>query len=146
MKSASDAEIPLPRKNRGSRINTGVVTTVYNVVIFNITLGINGSEEFDLHGLFSHELATIPTSLFLDDGSMISVSSKSKPNNDLEDPSRTGEIPDWIVLDGCAILLTINCSIYGTLLKWVNVVTAYVHSRVVNCDVHLSSTDKWAIA
>ena len=75
-----------PWITHGRGINTGSVTTVDTEVIFNIALGINGSEEFDLHGLFSHELATIPTSLFLDDGSMISVSSKSKPNNDLEDP------------------------------------------------------------
>ena len=57
-------------------INTGAVTTVDIEVIFNRTLGIICSEEFDLHDLFSHELAPIPTSLFLDDGSMISASSK----------------------------------------------------------------------
>ena len=57
-------------------INTGAVTTVDIEVVFNRTLRIIGSEEFDLHDLFSHELAPIPTSLFLDDGSMISASSK----------------------------------------------------------------------
>ena len=49
----------------GRGINTGAVTTVDTEVIFNITLDINGSEGFDLHGLFSHELATIPTFTFL---------------------------------------------------------------------------------
>ena len=44
-----------------------------------------------------------------------------------------------MVLGGCAILLTINCPIYGTLLNWVNAVTAYVHARVVNFDGHLIS-------
>ena len=52
-------------------INTGGITTVDIEVVFNRTLGIIGSEEFDLHDLFSHELAPIPTSLFLDDGRMI---------------------------------------------------------------------------
>ena len=47
-------------------------------VVFNRTLSIIGSEEFDLHHLFSHELAPILTSLFLDDGSMISASLKLK--------------------------------------------------------------------
>ena len=56
-------------------INTGAVTTVDIEVEFNRTLGIIGSEEFDLHDLFSHELAPIPTSLFLYDGRMISASS-----------------------------------------------------------------------
>ena len=44
-------------------INTGVVTTADFEVVFNRTLGIIGSEEFDLHDLFSHELAPIPTLL-----------------------------------------------------------------------------------
>ena len=57
-------------------IDTAAVTTVDIDVVFNRTLGSIGSEEFDLHDLFSHELAPIPTSLFLDDGSMISASSK----------------------------------------------------------------------
>ena len=57
-------------------INTGVVTAVDIEVVFNRTLGIIGIEEFDLHDLFSYELAPIATSLFLDDGSMMSASSK----------------------------------------------------------------------
>ena len=57
-------------------INTGAVTTVDVEVVFNRTLGIIGSEEFDLIYLFSHELTPIPTSLFLEYGSMISASSK----------------------------------------------------------------------
>ena len=56
--------------------NTGAVTTVDSEVVFNRTLGVIGTEEIDLHDLFSHELTPIPTSLFLDDGSMISASSK----------------------------------------------------------------------
>ena len=62
-------------------INTGAITTVDTDVIFNRTLGIIGSEEFDLHDVFSNELAPIRTSLFLDDGSMISASYNSKLNN-----------------------------------------------------------------
>ena len=61
-------------------INTGVVTTVDIEVVFNRTLGIIGSEEFDLHDVFSYELAPIPTSLFLDDGSLISASSNCDVN------------------------------------------------------------------
>ena len=58
------------------RINTGAVTTVDIEVVSNRTLDIIGSQEFDLHDLFSHELAPIPTSLLLDDGIMIPASSK----------------------------------------------------------------------
>jgi hypothetical protein len=67
------------------------------------------------------------------------ASSKSKLKNYLqvEESSRTGEKPDLIVLDGCAILWTINWPISGTLLDLVNAVAAYVHARLMNCDVHL---------
>ena len=41
----------------------GAVRTVDIEVVFNRTLSIIGSEEFDLHNLFSHELAPILTSL-----------------------------------------------------------------------------------
>ena len=50
------------------------MTTNYIEVVFKRTLGIIGSEEFDLLNLFSHALAPIPTSLLLNDGSMISAS------------------------------------------------------------------------
>ena len=57
-------------------MNMGAIRTVDIEVVFNRTLSIIGSEEFDLDDLFSDELAPIPTSLFLDDSSMISASSK----------------------------------------------------------------------
>ena len=50
-------------------------TTVDTGIIFNRTLGITCSREFDLRDLFSRELAPIPTSLFLDYGSMQAASS-----------------------------------------------------------------------
>ena len=57
-------------------MNMGAIRTVDIEVVFNRTLSIIGSEEFHLADLFSDELAPIPTSLFLDDSSMISASSK----------------------------------------------------------------------
>ena len=78
-------------------INMGTATTVDTEVIFNRILGIIGSGEFDLHGLFSHELATIPTSLLLYDGSMRPDSYKNYLQ--VEESSRAGENPDLIVLE-----------------------------------------------
>jgi len=48
----------------------GATTAFDTELIFNRTLGIMGSGEFDLQDLFTHELSPIPTPLFLDDGSM----------------------------------------------------------------------------
>ena len=42
-------------------MNMGAIRTVDNEVVFNRTLSIIGSEEFDLDDLFSDELAPIPT-------------------------------------------------------------------------------------
>ena len=110
------------------RINLGATTTVDTEVIFNRTLDIIGSGEFDLHDVFSHEVAPIPTSLFLDDGSMRQASSKSKHKNYLqvEESSRTVEIPDFIVLDGCAILWTNDCAIPSTV--------QYLARGICTCD------------
>ena len=99
------------------RINLGATTTIATEIIFNRTLSIIGSGECDLHDLFSHELAPIPTSLLLDDSSMRPASPKSKHNN-----YRTVEIPVLIVLDGCTIYWTINCPISCTILDLVNAV------------------------
>ena len=67
------------------------------------------------------------------------ASSKSKHKNylQIEESSRTVEIPDLLMLGGCAILWTINCPIFDTLLDLVNAVAAYVHARLMNSDVHL---------
>ena len=62
-------------------INTGTGTTVDTEVILNRTLGIIGSGEFDLHGVFSYELAPIPKTLLLDDGRMRPASSWSTTQN-----------------------------------------------------------------
>ena len=63
------------------RIHLGASTTVDTEVVFNRTLGIVGSGEFDLHDLFSHELAPIPTSRFLGDSSIRPASSEAKLKN-----------------------------------------------------------------
>lgn len=44
--------------------------TTFDTDIFSRTLAIMSSCDFDLESLFSHELAPIPTSLFLDDGNI----------------------------------------------------------------------------
>ena len=69
-------------------------------VIFNRVLGIFGSGKFDLHNLFPHELAQIPTSLFQKNSK-----SKLKTFLQVEQSSRNNlQKPDLGVLDVCAIL------------------------------------------
>ena len=102
-------------------------------VIFNRTLGIIGLGEFDLHNLFSQELAPISTSLFLDDGTMRPASSKSKQKAFLqvEQSSRNKlQRPNLLVLGGCAIPWTIHWPISGTIKDLANVIDAYIQVRL----------------
>ena len=46
--------------SNGAKEFTRIISNVDMEVIFNRTLGVIGSAEFDLHGLFSHEWAQIP--------------------------------------------------------------------------------------
>ncbi len=98
-------------------------------VVFNRTLSIIGSEEFDLHHLFSHELAPIPTSLFLDDGSMISASLKLKLklNHTLSWRVISHRRKSWLNRAWWLSNIVDNqLSDIRQLLNWVNAVTAYV--------------------
>ena len=61
------------------RINLGATTTIATKIIFNRMLSIIGSGECDLHDLFSHELAPIPTSLLVH--VLVAVSCTPKKNN-----------------------------------------------------------------
>ena len=102
-------------------------------VIFNRVLGIFGSGKFDLHNLFPHELAQIPTSLFQN----ISKS-KLKTFLQVEQSSRNNlQKPDLGVLDVCAILWAIHCSISGTIKALANVIVGYIQVRLTACDVYL---------
>lgn len=136
-------KISSPLKTMGAtrkQVKLGITTTFDTEVIFNRTLAIIGSGgEVDLHDLFSHELAPIPTSLFLDDGNMRPASSKSKLKNFLEvqQSSRTMRNPDLVVLDGCAVLWAIHWPIAGTLFDLVNAVALYIEVRLRNSDVNI---------
>jgi len=117
----------------------GATTTFDTEVIFNRTLGIMGSGEFDLQDLFKHELSPIPTSLFLDDGSMRPATAKSKLKSffGVHHSSRSLCKPDLVVVDGCAMLWAIHWPISGTVLDLVNAIAAYLDKRLANSDVHL---------
>ena len=79
-------------------INMGTVTHVDTEVIFNKTLCIIGSGEFDLHGLFYYDLEESPTSLLLYDRSMRPACESCNNYLQVEESSRTGETPDLIGL------------------------------------------------
>ena len=72
----------------------GTASPVDTEVIFNETLGIIVSGEFDLHGMFSRELAPIPTSLLICDQPLQNENSKNYLQ--VEESSQTDETPDWI--------------------------------------------------
>lgn len=121
------------------RTPLGCATTFDTEVIFNRTLGILGTGEVDMPALFSHELAPIPTSLFVEDGGMRPASSKSKLMNCLEVQQSYRNVPQpkLAVLDGCAILWVIHWPPGGTVQDLATTLAKYIQRKLVIGDVNL---------
>ena len=79
-------------------------------LIYSRVMALKGCRTFNLPALFECELAPIPTALFDDDGDMRSATSKStmKTRLQVEVSSRTLTRATVKVLDGCALLWTVN--------------------------------------
>ncbi len=124
--------------NRRKHVQVGPVMTYDTDFIFNRTLGLLASGDIDLQNLFSYELAPIPTSLFMEDGGLRPATAKSKLKNCLqvEHSSRTLTRADVVVVDGCAILWTIQWP-NGTVKDLVMSVARYISPKLKNSDVYL---------
>ena len=90
------------------------------------------SRDVDLKDVFSHELAPVPTSMFEDSGDMRITKSKStlKRKLQVQQSSRTLPTPETIVVDGCAILWTIQWPKHGTVQEYVNNVLEYIFGNL----------------
>lgn len=108
-------------------------------VIFNRTLGILNTMDFNLRELFHYELSQIPTALFTDDGSLRPATSKSnlKKSLEVEQSGRTTPDPQVIVLDGCAVLWTIHWPVPGTINDLITTVETYLRQKLFHSDVYL---------
>ncbi len=83
--------------------------------IFNRALGAMNTVDIAIMQLFYYELASIPTSLFCDDGTLCPASAKSKLKDSLKTEKlvRTIPKPEVTFLDGCAVLWTISWCVSG---------------------------------
>ena len=97
------------------------------------------SRDVDLKDVFSHELAPVSTSMFEDSGEMRITKSKStlKRKLQVEQSSRTLPTPGTIVVDGCAILWTIQWPKHGTVQDYVNNVLEYIFGKLQHSDVNV---------
>ena len=69
-------------------------------------MGLVSTQTIDLQDLFNYEVASLPTSMFDDNGNMRISTSKSVLKNKLQvtQSTRASVKPNAIIIDGCAIL------------------------------------------
>ena len=79
-------------------------------LIFGRVIGLLSTRSLDLENLFQHELAPIPTSMFLDNGEMRLVTTKAVLRHKLqcEQSSEMYQEPSLVIIDGCAVLWTVH--------------------------------------
>ena len=89
--------------------------------------------------LFSYELTPLPTSMFDEFGEIRGDKSKAKLRKLLakELSARNISKPDLIVLDGCAILWSVNWPSNGRVSDSVDNFLSYVFTLLHESDVHL---------
>ena len=108
-------------------------------LIYSRVMGLMSSRDVDFKYVFSHELAPVPISMFEDSGDMRITKSKSTLNRKLqvEQSSRTLPTPETIVVDGCAILWTIQWPKHVTVQDYVNNVLEYIFGKLRHSDVNV---------
>ena len=109
--------------------------------IFNRLLLFNqvSDVEIDMKTVLGFELTPLPLSMFEPDGKMRLCKNKSDLKNTLkkEIPSRTAKAPDFVIIDGCAILWIIHWPTSGTLSSYIKGFLKYVLDKVSQNDTAL---------
>ena len=92
----------------------------------------------NLEDVLKHELSPVPSALFDETGDIRSASGKSVLKNSLqiEVPIR-GCTTDVIIIDGCALLWTIQWPSKGPVSDLANAVYKYIQSKILDHDVCL---------
>ena len=114
-------------------------TKVYDMnAIYSSVIGLLASgREIDLKDLFSHEMATVPSAMFNENGMKIcKTKSVLKRNLQVEMSNRTLH-PDATVIDGSALLWTINWPSEGTVNDFVTNVKNRLKKYLEKTDVYL---------
>ena len=107
--------------------------------IYSRVIGLlASSQEVDIHDVFSHELAPVPTSMFTENGMRI-AKNKSVLKNKLqvEVSDRNIGSPDVTIIDGSALLWAVHWPEQGTVLDFVGNVKKRIAKYLEYSDVYL---------
>ncbi|MES9884040.1 MAG: hypothetical protein ABW185_24600 [Sedimenticola sp.] len=120
-------------------IQIGNVNVYDTTLIYSRVIALQLSRNVSMVEVLKFELAPIPTSMFLESGDMRTSGSKSVLKNKLgvQIPSRTAESPDVIVIDGCALLWTVNWPVNGIVEDFVDNFCQAVLWKLKNANVNL---------
>ena len=121
------------------KIKLGEISLFDTNLIYSRVMGLIGACNIDLKTVFQHELSPIPTSMFGDDGEMRITKSKStlKQKLKVEHSARLFHPPEGTIIDGCAILWTINWPVNGTLQDFINNYKYYIFTKLKFSNIYL---------
>ena len=120
-------------------IQIGNVHVFDTALIYSRVIALQLSRDVSREDVLKFELVPIPTAMFLNSGEMRTCGSKSVLKNKLivQRSSRTTETPNVIVIDGCAVMWTVNWPAEGTGEDFVNNFSETVLWKLKEANVNL---------
>ena len=123
------------------QIKLGSADCFDNNLIYPRVMELMSSRDVDITDVFSHELAPVSSSMFEDSGDMRIKKYKStlKQKLQVEQSPRTLPTPETIIIvvDGCAILWTIQWPKHGPVQDYVNNILEYIFGKLQHSDVNV---------
>ena len=120
-------------------IQIGNVHVFDTTLIYSRVIALQLSRDVSREEVLKFELTLIPAAMFLDSGEMRTSGSKSVLKNKLsaQRSSRTTETPNVIVIDGCAVMWTVNWPAERTVKDFVDNFSETILWKLKEANVNL---------
>ncbi len=114
-------------------------TPVYDTEhIYTRVIGLQQSRNLDIKEVLQHELAAVPPALFDENGDMRSqAKSILKTKLQVEVSNRHTNLPDAIIIDGCALFWVVHWPVNGTVEDYIKNFMGTLNYYIKKCCVHL---------
>ena len=115
-------------------------TPIYDTdLIYSRVLGLQQSRDISLKDVLAYELSPVPTAVFEDNGDLRLTKSKATLKNKLqvEQSGRLQANPQFVVIDGCALMWVINWPTNGTVIDYVENFVSTIRKKLENSNVYL---------
>jgi hypothetical protein len=121
------------------QVTVGQVAVYDTALIYSRVFCLQKVSDIDLKDILKYELAPVPTSMFDNNGAMRIAQSKSvlKKRLQVEVSERISQFPNTILLDGCALLWSINWPTHGIVQDYIQNLLNYLVDCLRKCDTYL---------